>query len=464
MVEQIEKFTKEFFENLKSSLTFEGDILVVSNVPKSFEDIFGKSAPYRLSFEKDFEGGEFVGKGSQFFSAMMKYLENSGKTTLLKIDFDVDPLKEIEKVISLKNCEIDNLVKKHKNNFISRFTFMTSFQYLNESEKVVNEIYVHENSVVEGNLEGYKIIEGMGNEATSKNLENDYSLARNFLKNLLKIKTEEVGKILEEKLGEEVERIRKHYGHLIGELGGDLSERLGKIKEVELQLRTSDGEDAEVLRQRLERLQKGIVKVGDDDAKERILKEQEFTIKGARHKYSLNINNNLVNTTIIYYPVFLFNLFLKGKNSKRFIEMTYDPLIKKLNNLKCESCDVSVEEINLCSNGHITCENCFGGCGDCGNKFCEKCLKKSCSSCGKLMCKNCSKICFGCGKSVCADHFRTDGVSGEKRCVRCLRACLRCHCLTNSKYFGESLDGSKVCQKCLGVEKRRGAMKRIFEE
>ena len=464
MVEQIEKFTKEFFENLKSPITFEGNIWVVEKVPKSFEDIFGKLAPYRLTFDGDFEGAEFVGKGSQFFSAMMKYLENSGKTTLLKIDFEVDPLKEIEKVVSLKNCEIDNLVKRHKNNFISRFTFMTSFQYLNETEKVMNEVYVHEGKIVEGDLEGYEIIEGIGNEATPKNLEADYSLARDSLKDSLKDKTDEVGKILGEKLDGEVSRIKEHYDHLIGELGGDLSGRLKKIKEVELELRTSDGENVEVLRQRLERLQKGIVKMGDDDAKGRILKEQEFTIKGARHKYSLNINNNLINTTVIYYPVFLFNLFLKGKNSKRFIEMTYDPLIRKLNNLKCESCEVSVDEINLCSNGHITCENCFGGCGDCGNKFCEKCLKKSCSSCGKLMCKNCSKICFGCGKSVCEDHFRVDGVSGEKRCVRCLRACLRCHGLTNSKYFGEALDGSKVCQKCLGVEKRRGAMKRIFEE
>ena len=65
MVEQIERFTREFFENLKSSLTFEGDILLIENVPKSFEDIFGKPSPYRLSFERDFEG-DFEGRGRGF--------------------------------------------------------------------------------------------------------------------------------------------------------------------------------------------------------------------------------------------------------------------------------------------------------------------------------------------------------------------------------------------------------------
>ena len=62
-------------------------------------------------------------------------------------------------------------------------------------------------------------------------------------------------------------------------------------------------------------------------------------------------------------------------------------------------------------------------------------------------------MCLGCGKHACANHMRKDCVSGEDRCTICLRACLRCHGLAAAKYFGEALDGSKVCLKCLGGEK-----------
>jgi hypothetical protein len=40
---------------------------------------------------------------------------------------------------------------------------------------------------------------------------------------------------------------------------------------------------------------------------------------------------------------------------------------------------------------------------------------------------------------------------------------MRCHGLSLPRYFGEAMDGSKVCQKCLGEEKRKRVMKGMFE-
>jgi hypothetical protein len=90
-------------------------------------------------------------------------------------------------------------------------------------------------------------------------------------------------------------------------------------------------------------------------------------------------------------------------------------------------------------------------------------MGRSCLVCGKVLCKNCAKTCLGCGKYVCDNHMRVDCVSGEDRCTSCLRACMRCHGMASEKYFGEALDGSKVCQKCLGVERRGKALGRVFE-
>jgi len=463
-MEQVEKFVIEFFKNLKCAISRDGNILVVENVPKSFEDLFGKESPYHLSLDSNTKG-IFIGKGSSLLAAMTKFLEGVGKTTLLKIDFDCDAEVEISKVISLKNCEISNLEKKHKNSFFSRFTFMTTFRYLNESEQVVNEVYVHNGEVVDGDLTGYTVVEGDSNLSSGKHVEVDYKVARNFLKNVLVDKTSSISETLGNKVDIEIERIGKHYDNLLGELGGDLAGTLEKIKKLELDLRMADELERDILRTKLERLRKGLVKVGDDEARDRILKEQEFTIKDAMHKHSLNIDNKLVNTTVIYYPVFNFNLFLKGnRNSGRYVEMSYDPLMKSLNEVNCEGCGVKINSLNLCGSGHICCENCLRKCGECGGQFCVKCLTRSCSVCGKALCKDCSKMCLECGKNVCVDHMRTDCVSGDERCVSCLRACMRCHGLSSAKYFGEALDGSKVCQKCLGAEKRGKVMDRVFRD
>jgi hypothetical protein len=203
--------------------------------------------------------------------------------------------------------------------------------------------------------------------------------------------------------------------------------------------------------------------LADDEATSVILKEQEFSLKDVRQKFSLDISHKVVNTTIIYYPVFLFNLFLKNSDSKRFVELVYDPLLRDFSNLNCDSCSKKISEILLCGHGHIVCDSCLTRCAECGKDFCRDCVLRSCASCGKALCKNCLMVCRGCSKSVCATHFRVDCVSGENRCIMCLRSCSRCHGVAGESYFGVALDGSKVCSKCLGKEKREVVLKDVFE-
>ncbi len=469
-MEQIRKFSEEFFKNLKCQTRWENNdegkisILVVENAPKSFEDLFGKPSPYRISFDAEVEGCEFIGRGSALLTTMTKFLDGAGKTTLLKIDFDVDIEKEISKSVSFKNCEINNLVKKHKNNFFSRFTFMTTFNYMNEAEQVVNEIYVHDGKIVSGNLAGYRILEGRREDAMSSHIEKDYKIAKEKLKGLLDEKTQEIGNSLGEKAEKEVARVRGHYENLLKELGGELSETIKKIDETEIALQSAEEKDVENLKARVGRLRKELVKIGKDDSRDKILREQKFTINDVMQKHSLNIDNKLANTTVIYYPIFNFDLFLKKGSSMKLVKMTYDPLTKKISDLKCESCGKKITQLNLCSSGHISCDDCLEKCGECGKEFCKKCLTRACSLCGKKLCNSCSVMCIGCGKYVCSDHIRKDCVSGEERCASCLRACLRCHGLAAERYFGEALDGSKICQKCLGAEKRNSVMKRVFED
>ncbi|RMD45914.1 hypothetical protein D6829_01015 [Candidatus Pacearchaeota archaeon] len=461
---EIERFVVEFFESLNAQITREGDSYIVSNVPVDFEKYIGRKCPYKISFKPGVEFAEYVSKDSHFFSAITGYLKESAKTTLLKIDFEVEPLKEIRKSIDIKNCKISNVLKKHKNCFFSRFTFLTTFRFLNESQSVVNEIYVHNGRVVSGDLKGYRVVEGKSSEVSADHLEKDYHAARDKLRELLEPKVSEIKEKLEKKLEREITRIKEHYKTQLLELGGDLNARLEKIKELEIKLHKVEGEEAEKIRGKLERLRKGLVKIGSDVSKERILKEQEFTIRDAVHKHSLNIDNDLINTAVIYYPVFLFNLLLRKDESVRSLELSYDPLLERIDGLLCESCGRETNRLNLCALGHVSCDNCIGHCGECSKEFCSSCLRKSCNSCGKPLCQRCAVTCQRCRSTACQNHMRTDCTTGEERCVRCLRACLRCHGLSEPKYFGESLDGSKVCQKCLAKERGRKIVKEIFKD
>jgi hypothetical protein len=464
-MEKLKEFTINFFNKLGTNITKKDETYIVSNVIKSFEDLVGNPAPYIITFDKETRGAEYVSHTSTIFRAINKYLENAGKTTLLRIDFEEEAIKKVKKEIKLKNCEIESITTKHKNNLFSRFSFLTTFQYLNKREQLLNEIYVHQGKIINGDLSGYKIVEGEKKIENKDFLKEDYELAKGKLQELTNKKTEEISNILEKDLEKETKDVEKHYDNLLNELGGDLNSQLVKINNLELTLRTTENEiEKHELKGKIDRLKKSLLKMADDERQTRVLKEKEFTINNVKQKNSLNISNKLINTTVIYYPIFQFNVYLKGDTSKRFIEINYDPLTKEIDQLKCESCNNNLKEIQIDEAGHITCSNCLDHCSECGKVYCKRCLNKSCHVCGRELCKNCSKICFACGNPTCQTHMRNDCVTGEERCTMCLRACLRCHGSSEEKYFGEAMDGSKVCQKCLGEERRNKVMKNIFEE
>jgi len=61
MENRVESFVLEFFKGIKSEIKREGNRFIISRVPKSFEDIFGKDSPYLISFFESCEGVEFAG-------------------------------------------------------------------------------------------------------------------------------------------------------------------------------------------------------------------------------------------------------------------------------------------------------------------------------------------------------------------------------------------------------------------
>jgi hypothetical protein len=89
-MEKLKEFTLNFFNKINADITKKGDVYIITNVVKSFQDFVGKPEPYEITFDKFGKTGEFISQTSNIFRSINRYLENAGKTTLLKIDFPED--------------------------------------------------------------------------------------------------------------------------------------------------------------------------------------------------------------------------------------------------------------------------------------------------------------------------------------------------------------------------------------
>jgi len=127
-------FILEFFKDCK--INDKEGVLTISEVPRDFEEFIGKKTPYKLVFDFNLHAkvkdSELVIQGSYFLLGIRDYLRNKGQTSLLKLDIKPD-LLELSKNPKLKNYKILE-IKPGDYNFLSEFSFLSIYQYLNEKK------------------------------------------------------------------------------------------------------------------------------------------------------------------------------------------------------------------------------------------------------------------------------------------------------------------------------------------
>ena len=450
--EGIIKFAEEFFKNLKAEYIWENETLVVNKVSKDFETFSGKKSPYYLVFDAEKEGDntELLTKGSYFLKAMASYLDNSGQTTLLKIDFNYDVREELSKYLNFKNCSITNVTKKEDHKNFLRFTFLTTFSFLNEREQIMNSIFVEEGKIIDFDLSKYQTIEGKKQDVELGDVKQEYNLAREKLKEILQPKIGEVGEDLNKRLEKEIERIKSHYASQLNEGGDELKKHLEEIQELEKERETALEEDKIKIDIKLKKLKENIAVLKDEKRKEELRKEEQFFISDEIHKHSLNIDNKLMNTSIVYYPIFNYTLTLGGREGRRMLDLKYHPITKELSKIKCESCKKEIKDIILCGSGHVICRDCVSICGECGKEYCKDCVSKTCSLCGKKLCRKCISKCSSCGKYYCKSHI---GKSlGKELCSNCIRKCSSCGKSVEKSSIKRCSCGRELCEQCFAHE------------
>ncbi len=416
---ELKEFTASFFKNLGAKTVWNREMLIVTIIPKDFEDFFGKKAPYKLVFDRleETHETELIAKGSFLLKAMALYLEKKGQTTLLKLH-SLDPRELLKHKVVFNNCEIFSFEKKQQYKLIVRFTFLTTFQYLNEKEQKMTSIYLSDGKSSEFDEKRYQFDEGEKEDIEITGIREHYAAARERLKELLKPQIVQIGSTLKSKLTKEIERINSHYQRQEQEIDKQIQTLSNQHAELDKLESKIDHKTAQI---RMKRITEQLQKITEEDKKSKLLKEKEFLLHDEVQRHGLNIDTKILNTTIIYYP--LYQCIMLLKNSEvigRPLEFSYDSKENEMTPLLCESCKEPLSSLTLCSSGHVICKACSLLCKGCTFGSCKICNFKRCTRCERDYCKKCIKKCGKCFKEFCKTHIVPGKGMTRAVCLSCL--------------------------------------------
>jgi hypothetical protein len=459
-MEKLKDFLISFFEKSGAKCRAEGEYLIVENADKKFEAVYQKRSPYRISFSRggDDSSADYFYNGSRLFSAVMSLLNQNASSTILRINIDLDPLKEVQEKISLDNCIIQSVKKDYKDNFFSRFTFQINFKYLNKNEEILQEIFVHNNKIIKGDLKNYDVSAGDLQEVDTKYMKEDYIIAKNEIKEIIKPRVAQISKEISVKLAGEIERIKKHYEAQLNEVLEARKKRCNRLEELKKE------KDSSETREKKKRLEREIALQNMEELREAVRAEEEFAIADERQKHTVNVDTKLMNSTVLYYPKYLINILLRESQTKRVFQIVYDPLTSELSNTECSYCNAKMKRPGLCKQSHVCCSDCLFSCASCGARFCKRCLKYKCNSCGYPLCTGCKRLCNGCGRTYCKEHILNENTWGESYCSSCLDFCSSCSSNVPKKELETLPSGKTTCLKCKIKEKKKKILMGIFEE
>ena len=372
---------------------------------------------------------------------------------ILKLKLENISEEEIKNKLKINNAEISYISKKEKYNVFLKFTFESTFEYLDKEELLTKEIFVQEDNILNLDLSKESFEEGDKKEIKIPDTREGYFIAKEDLRIINQNKKQEILDKLEKLVEIEKEKIEKEFYKYYSKYVEDLKKLNETLYEFE---KEGDFENAAKQKSLIEELRKKYrIKELEKD------KERAFQLEEQKH--ILNVNTKLVKTTLIYYPVFLLEIYLKNTFSEKKIEISFDFLKGDFIELVCDGCGKNTKNMYLGARGHICCEECAVNCQSCHKIYCEKCIKEECESCHKNICRECSVHCYRCGRLVCKSHVKEDIISKRIYCTDCLKSCERCGKLRDPYSFKVSKKtNADICGNCFRDEIQEKVLEDIF--
>lgn len=326
MIENNQKeFILEFFKDCK--IQEKGGALIINGVPKDFEEFFGKKSPYKLVFDLDsyskIKDSELVTQGSYLLIAIKDYLSNKGQTSLLKLDIKLELSKKDKRFKSIKiiNSEQETF------GFLSEFYFLSIYQYLNEKKQIINKFLLKDEKIIDLNLNKFKISKGNKEKIPNINLKKQYDVVKKKLNLQVSKEMKKVRSTLNIKLEKELSRIKSYYHNQIKEKDEEIEKCEEKIKLLENKVKhTFYDRDIDTFNRMIRESKARLEMLQRKNYKQRLLAEESFHVNDEVEKYVLSIKNNLINSTVYYYPIYKLTILKKGKKSV----IKYDPVFDKI--------------------------------------------------------------------------------------------------------------------------------------
>lgn len=426
------RFTEQFFTSLKAQVTWKEPVLEINNVPKSFESWAGKKAPYYLVFHPDHEQmhTDLITKGSFLLKSMTSFLEERGQTSFATLVPLHDPIEELTK-LPLRNTKIAHIAKRATYLPLYQFTFATTLSFLNKKEQNLYHLLVSQGKLFESSLDAFTQQPGRKEEIPEEDSRPSYELAKAEVRRRMQSAITKATEELKEKLGKEQARIEAHY---------DTHARELYITEQKIKAQLQDALKENNF-PKIAKVQEQLASLTKQNIQEKLAQEKAFLLKDEQHKHALGVDTRLVSTTVFALPHYTYDVFLTGKHITRTLSVAIDPVHPGIPLFVCTSCPAKLSEIWLCTSGHLSCLKCLAGCELCRQPVCTSCRIQRCASCNKDLCKHCVLRCPGCFTTKCSSHFSIDYLTGQKRCLSCLKTCVSC--------TKQTLPSSiQVCDRC----------------
>lgn len=320
------EFLLEFFKecNVKN----ENEILTVNEVPLEFENFIGKKAPYKFVFDIEthnkVKDSELIMQGSYFMLGIRDYLSNKGQASILKINIQPNVNEFNNKL--LKKYKILE-INAESNNYLYRFSFLSTYQYLNDKKQSNSTIFAKGKEVLDLDLNKFKIIKNNTDNINSLDPLESYETAKSVLNKKVKEDIKPIKLILREKLGKELFRVKDHYFKQIKEKDEEVESCAEKIRLLQSKLKhTSYERDRSILKRLIHEAEERLEILKKKSYRERLKAEENFHINDEIEKHVLSIKNSLINITVFSYPVF--SLKVSSNSNNKIIK--YDPILNRI--------------------------------------------------------------------------------------------------------------------------------------
>lgn len=343
----------------------------------------------RLCFSYDAVQGKniYASYDSELFKASVRLLEGGGRYALGLFEA---PVQNLSKLVHLVEGRISfhNAVFRLEKTETRKIPYLlTVFRYTalsdEKHEGIVTVLLNSENLSVAAMPEGMTDILGRLKESDTlnpveilpeipdKDMERLFRAAHFAAMGMVKARLSEFVKSLDRRLNRDVRRVFEYYETMKSETVKAIKKNAvkdGGNIDKQIQEKTVKGEGIERLLSKLDAI----------DA------ERKWKVQDLIAKYSLSIKVEPVSTVCIIADVPVFKIKIKRRLASRDFPVTYNPIVRHLDPLPCESCFSPGHGYYVCDDKlHIICGNCFRPCAKCGKEYCRACHKGRCPRCGK---------------------------------------------------------------------------------